>query len=109
MLLTVEIINEVDPAGRAGFRGQKEAAELPGSLSICRSRCDNDPHLTGRPQHPPSDIPVRSPPLLPRSCPMAQAGADFIPDCLFRVEKAQGQSISKDFYLTQPHDTQFFS
>ena len=91
-------------------RRQKGAAELPGGLSICRSRHDNHPRLTGRQQHLPSNIPIRSPPLLylPRSCPMAQAGADYIPTCLFRVEKAQGQSIGKDLYLTQVHDIQLF-
>lgn len=35
---------------------------------------------------------------------MAQARAGYIPNCLFRVEKAQGQSIRKDLFLTQFHD-----
>lgn len=108
--MTVGTIDEVNTAAGTVSRRQKGAAELPGGLSICRSRHDNHPRLTGRQQHLPSNIPIRSPPLLylPRSCPMAQAGADYIPTCLFRVEKAQGQSIGKDLYLTQVHDIQLF-
>ena len=108
--MTVGTIDEVNRAAGTVSRRQKGAAELPGGLSICRSRRDDHPCLTGRQQHLPTDIPIRSPPLFyfPQSCPMAQAGADYIPNCLFRVEKAQGQSIGKDLYLTQVRDIKLF-
>lgn len=67
MILTVEIADEVITAAGTSSRGQREAEGLPRVLSICRSRCDNDPYPTGRQQHSPSDNQLG--PLPPLSLP----------------------------------------
>lgn len=46
---------------------------------------------------------------MPLSYLVAQAGAGCIPNCLFRVEAAQEESINRDLYLIQVHDIKSFS